>query len=477
MTKASKFLILMITWMLLLNIAHATSFDVKVTPIKDQIIVNDIAKFNISIQNNLDTNEEFTLKKTGFPFWDMYIQPLQNPITLKVPAGSSASVKLFVNPLHITSVDTYTLDTGIVLQRTGEEQKVPITIGIKSTEPLIQGYIPTVLATVSVEPEKIDPRQEFKVKIFVNNQNVINYTNLTLKAESALFEDEVHFPLGPKDDTTIELRKKVDSDIAPQASKLSVAIFKDDRVIVNPIVKEFEISEYVVKENLPKEHSFLKIRTGVKIYSNNPDYTGTITVDTTPFNNLFSSTNPRASLIKENGKYFLTWKVNLDQNKSMTVFVNENYRPIVVITILVIVAVIFYFLFRSPLVARKSIVNVGMSEGGISEAKIVVRVKNRSSKQIANIEVMDNVPHIAHVEKEISIGSMQPHAILQHPKKGVMIKWTIETLEPGDERVLSYKMKSRLSILGEFNLPAASARAKVGKRVVISNSNRVSIGG
>ena len=63
------------------------------------------------------------------------------------------------------------------------------------------------------------------------------------------------------------------------------------------------------------------------------------------------------------------------------------------------------------------------------------------------------------------------------PKKGVMIKWNIETLEAGDERVLSYKMKSRLSILGEFNLPAATARTKIGNKVIISNSNRVSVGG
>ena len=144
---------------------------------------------------------------------------------------------------------------------------------------------------------------------------------------------------------------------------------------------------------------------------------------------------------------------------------------------MIIVAVVLYFLFRSPIIVRKGIANVVMSEGGISEAKIVVRVKNRSSKQVSNIEVIDNVPHIAHVEKELSIGSMQPHAVMQHPKRGVVIKWNIEAIEPGDERVLSYKMKSRLAILGEFNLPAATARCKVGEKVVISNSNRVSIGG
>ena len=109
--------------------------------------------------------------------------------------------------------------------------------------------------------------------------------------------------------------------------------------------------------------------------------------------------------------------------------------------------------------------------------KVVVRIKNRSSNKISNIEAVDDVPHIAHVEKDLSIGSMHPHAIMKHPKKGLMIKWIIEELEAGDERVLSYKMKSRLAILGELNLPAATARCKVNNNVIISNSNRVSVGG
>ncbi|MBI2652170.1 hypothetical protein HYX00_01785 [Candidatus Woesearchaeota archaeon] len=155
MDKANKFFISMTLFLLLLNIAYAASFDAKVTPIKDKIVVDEIAEFNIAIQNNLYTAEEFTIKKAGYPFWDMYTKPLQNPITLKVPAQSESSINLSVRPLYITSVDTYTLEVGIVLERMGQEQKVPVTIGIKSTEPLIGGYIPTVLASTSISPEKL----------------------------------------------------------------------------------------------------------------------------------------------------------------------------------------------------------------------------------------------------------------------------------------------------------------------------------
>ncbi len=474
--KMNKFFINIIVFVLLINFAYAASFDVKVTSIKDKIVVDEVAEFDIAIQNNLDTDEEFTIKKAGYPFWDMYTKPLQNPITLKVPAKSSASVKLFVDPLYITSVDTYTLDIGVILQRTGQEQKVPITVGIKSTEPLIGGYIPTVLTSVSV-PENIDPREEFTIKVVLNNQNVINYTNLTIKIDSNLFKDELYIPLGPNEEKIIEIAKKIDDLTTPQEDRLIVAVFKDERMIVSPIIKEFEIKEYLSQKELLKEQSFLKIRKGVKVVSNNPDHKGVIKIEMTPFKNLLVTTSPRAETKKEDGKQYLIWQIELGKDKSMIVYTTENYRPIVVIVVLAIAAVVLYFLFRSPITVRKGIANIGMSEGGISEAKVVVRVKNRSAKQLTNIEVMDSLPHIAHVEKELSIGSMQPHAVLTHPKKGIVIKWTIETLEPRDERVLSYRMKSRLAILGEFNLPAANARAKIGDKVVISNSNRVTVGG
>lgn len=477
MSKILKFSVLLCAFLLLLNAAHAASFNVEAAAINDKIVVNEVAEFDITINNNMDREEEFTIKKAGYPFWDMYTKPLQNPITLKVPASGSSSIRLFVDPLYITSVDTYTLEVGVVLSSTGEEQKVPITVGIKSTEPLIGGYIPTVLTSTSIEPEKIDPRENFKIKIVLNNQNVLNYENLTVKIESNLFREELHVPLGPKEDKTVEVTKNIDSTTPPQEDRLVIAIFKENRMIVSPIVQEFEVKEYLHQEELQEERSFLKIRKGMRVTSNNPDYKGIIKIPTTSLQSLLLSTSPRAETAREEDKQYLIWDVKLGKDKAMTINITTNYRPIVVMLLAAIAAVILYFLFRSPVVVRKGVANIGMSEGGISEAKVVVRVKNRSPAQITNIEVMDTLPHIAHVEKELSIGSMQPHAILKHPKRGIMIKWTIDTLEAGDERVLSYRMKSRLSILGEFSLPAATARCKVGNKVIISNSNRVSVGG
>src|SRR3989338_60666 len=475
--RISNFFILLLAGILALNIAHAASFEVNVTPIKDKIVVDEVAEFRLEIRNNLDTNEEFIIKKGGYPFWDMYAEPLQNPLTLNVPANSAASINLFVDPLYITSVDTYTLEVGVVREKTGEERKVPVSIGIKSIEPLVQGYIPTIVASVDIEPKSIDPRKTTTIKIVLNNQNRINYSNLRIIVDSSIIKDEVRTDLGPEEYKLIELTKEFDAMAVPQEDRLAVTLLLGDRMVVNPIVTDFKIIQYTTQETLPGEQSFLKIKKGIKVTSNNPEYKGIIKVETNSPIKLFTTTYPKAETVEENGKQYMVWQVKLDNSKTFYAYTTENYRPIVVIVLLSAAAILLYFLFRSPIVVRKGFANVGMSEGGIADVKVVVRVKNRSSKPLAGIEVADHVPHIAHVEKELSIGSMQPHAILQHPKGDLIIKWTLENLEAGDERVLSYRMKSRLPILGELNLPAANARCKDGNKVIIRNSNRIIVGG
>ena len=64
MTKTSKFFIVAFVFLLFLNTAHAAFFEAKAVPIKDKIAVNEIAEYNITIQNNLDSDEEYTIKKT-----------------------------------------------------------------------------------------------------------------------------------------------------------------------------------------------------------------------------------------------------------------------------------------------------------------------------------------------------------------------------------------------------------------------------
>src|SRR3989338_2558514 len=126
------------------------TFSVAVASLENRIAVNETASFNVTIFNGYAEEREFQIYKEGYPFWDTYVLPLSNPITIIVPGNSQKSIVLYVRPLHITSVDTYSLDTYVKDIQTDRKQLIPLTVGIKSTEGMIQGYVPTVLTTVQM---------------------------------------------------------------------------------------------------------------------------------------------------------------------------------------------------------------------------------------------------------------------------------------------------------------------------------------
>ena len=62
MAKTSKFFIFIIAFMILMYTVHAAAFDINVTAVKDRIVVDEIAEFNLTIQNNLEIDEQLIIK-------------------------------------------------------------------------------------------------------------------------------------------------------------------------------------------------------------------------------------------------------------------------------------------------------------------------------------------------------------------------------------------------------------------------------
>ena len=119
--------------------------------------------------------------------------------------------------------------------------------------------------------------------------------------------------------------------------------------------------------------------------------------------------------------------------------------------------------------------NIEKKEGGISNLNVILTIKNRGKAQLKDIEIIDKIPNLADIEKEISLGTLQPVKIFMHEKKGSLVKWILDSIDPNEERVIRYRMRSKLSILGGFNLPASIARFRYNNKQFASKSNRVTI--
>ena len=93
-------LILIIALLISVSLANAATFDVTVAPITKRITIDEFAKFQITIKNNLrDQADEYRISNLNFPTWDVRTDPIANPITLPVPSQLSASIEIVVDPL------------------------------------------------------------------------------------------------------------------------------------------------------------------------------------------------------------------------------------------------------------------------------------------------------------------------------------------------------------------------------------------
>jgi len=456
------------------SIAYAASFDVEAVPINNRIVIDEFATFQLNIKNNLDKKDEYRIYSLNFPTWDVRTDPIQNPITLELGPGEEGSVEIVVDPLKIKDIGTYQANVNVRSKLTNKFTSVPLKISILSTAPLIGGYVPTVVTGVTL-PKKIDPREEITIKISLNNQNIIDYPDLVVTLESNLIKDTINTQLEPKEDKTLEVKISLDPLTKPQEDNLVVSVFKGNRSIIRPIVRKIEIVEYGAQELSSERKGLLLTKSQYNFVSNNNEYDGLIKVETTLLSSIFSSTNPKAKTLKEDGKRYYVWEVDLENN-DMQVTVTKNFLPLFVVIVLLIAVVIAYYVLRSPLVMRKEASNIVKSEGGISELTVVLHIKNRSKDKLKEIDITEFIPALVSIEKEVSIGSLQPTKILRHEKKkNTIVKWSLDHLDASEERVLSYKIKTKLSILGTFSLPTATASFKLNNKVLTSTSNRLSI--
>jgi hypothetical protein len=471
---AKKVILFTLIFSIYISIVNAASFEAAATPIDDRIVIDEFAKFSIEVKNNLKVKDEFRIYTLDFPTWDLRTEPIINPITIELGPGEKGSVEVLIDPLKIKDIGAYQVNANVKSRSTGQLISVPLKVTILSTTTLIQGYVPTVVTGVDIS-KKIDPRNELPIKILLNNQNIIDYPELTIDLESALIKKTISVQLGPKEEKTLEIKANLDPLTEPQEDKLVVALFFNNKSIINPIVRKLEIIEYAEPELIKEDKNLLISKQKFNFASNRKNYEGTFRLETTLLDSIFSSTNPKAKTIVENGKRFLVFDIHLE-NSGMGITVTRNFIPLFAAIILIIASLIAYYALRSPMDMRKESSNIIKKEGGTSAMTIILHIKNRTQNKLDEIEINDYIPGLVSIGGDVPIGALEPTKVLKHEKKGTtMVKWTIDSLEPSEERVLAYKTKSKLSILGSFNLPPAKANFKSGDKFYTSTSNSVSI--
>lgn len=445
----------------------AVSYQIGVEPIDNSILSNESATFKLTITNFERTSQRFQIY-TLDPNWVVRVEP---PLSTVEPSSVQEHT-LVIRPTSSISYGSEGMTVLVKHLDSGVIQKENLVIHVEDPNRQPGQFVPSVKLDLE-KPAEIDPRQPFKIGVNLRNRNGLDIKNMTLEINSPLFEKSMQLDLEPTGEKTLEFSFNLDPRQVSGEYNLNTKLLLDGKQ-VNEVKSSFTIATIKdMVENVADKDLFFRSETQVKVTNKgNGEDTHQIKLKTSLFRSIFSSTEPKVSTEKIGGERYYVWNVTLTPAESTTVTRVENYRLLIIILIIVFIAVLLYYLMRSPVIAVKETISLS-DNGEKSNLKVRIFIKNRTGKQLDAVSVIDRIPSIASYVPKETLGMVSPTKVVKTEKKGVMLKWELDILEPYEERILSYTLVSKLKIIGKLRLPNGKVHfnSKSGKERVTFTKN------
>ncbi|MAG39140.1 hypothetical protein CMO90_03565 [Candidatus Woesearchaeota archaeon] len=455
---------LLILLILASTLVSATDFYVKSVPIKKDIFSDEAAEFNITITNFLGISDVFTVSAFD-PSWNL----LTNQIL--VPADSSKSFVLKINPGSEVPLGIHAINVKFKSSQIGEFMNKVFTINIRPYDPVFGIYRPSIQFSANIDKE-VDPRKKIPIEIYLRNRNALDIGELEIEIESTLFQDKVTTTLGPLEEKRTEYLYKIDELQEPGLFSLDVKLLVKD-VVISQSTQTYEVIGYstIIQDRESKSFLFKTTETITLENLGNSKKTKKVNLAMSWLKRMLTNSDPKSTTVGKS----LEWDITLNSQELRTIIVTTNYRRPIFLLIIIFISLILYYIYRSPIIITKEAFAESQNDEGLEHLKIRLFVKNRTRKIVDRIGIIDRIPSIAQLLKSKKLGTIHPEKITPHEKKGTIIKWNIESLEPFEERIITYEIKSRLKIIGNLSLPEVRIKFMDGNKERIIYSNRVMV--
>lgn len=433
-----------------------------------QVEPGQTAVFNLLLTN--DGSKEYTVQIQGDPY---------------VGLPSSDFDYLFINPTIITlsGYEQKEITISTKLKSTALRQKryktyVTATAlnhdGVSTTFDLeVFAMPPQSAITISLpSPEtKVGPGGIFALKMTLKNNLQDNLHNIDVHVTSDLFNDQQTIELFKGQSKDLEFYLPISKDAAPKSYSYNVRIYFD---------KELQGSNQgtiTIDENLNvSQHTEISSgflyteRKTTFINNGNVEVSDSYFEEPSTVASWFTSYSLDPNYDDELGRP--TWSFTISPSQSITITSKEDYRPLLFgIIALLLLGIIAYYLFIKRVTVRKEVFKLKYSVDGVSDFKVLLHVKNSTSKPIKDVTIIDVLPKL--IQPKTNFGTLHPSGI-ERGDKGIRMMWKIPELVNGEERVISYEVEAQFKIIGEITLPNATVKYKnKSGRIIHVRSNSV----
>src|SRR3989339_731644 len=320
------------------------------------------------------------------------IAPGQNKTTtIKVLAQDSFNPGIYKLALNIES-------------DLGEKYTTGLVVYISPDTPL--SYLPSITADLVLD-KNINPQKPVTIKLDLENKNPLNLSNLTIKVTSEIseFNQETKVSIPPLEKKSIEFTLTLDPYQKPGNYYLFITLERNKDVVkiipyeitILPLTPNFLINFSTNTSFLKKSQTLMVMNPGNTLNTQN------VTVPVTILDVLFVRSTAKSEVI--DGQRYLVWAVTLPSKGSTTLNVIYSYRPLLYLAGILILFSIVYWYLRPAIKVRKRAVAT-KQDATLSELKITLNLKNLSKNHLREIEVVDLIPGIADIEKNLDMGTV-----------------------------------------------------------------------
>jgi uncharacterized repeat protein (TIGR01451 family) len=433
----------------LLSISSIAQSDISVNTINNNVKISEPAEFQVKINNNLNIKQRYSIYSLqSSQGWNVAPDPLQDRV-VEIGPGKSKTVNIKALALEEFNPGIYFVHLTIEGDQ-GDTKTLPLKIYLSPEKQA--DYLPSIKVEIDMD-ERINPREPVPIKLFIENRNPLDMKDLIVKIQSDIpqfsTQSTIHLPSLEK--KTVEFTVVPNKHQQPKEYTLFF-VFEHKGDVAKIVEKKIEILSLLPEFEIQAQEDMINLKKFMQFTISNPGNvknTQEVKYPLSFFSSLFTSQEVKSI----NEERFMIWNIELSPDEQITVNASINYRILAYIIAAILFILIFYWAVKLPIsIKKKASTRKAIHEETLSQIKITLEVKNISNKPIKNVTVVDIVPAIANVEKSLELGTLRPSDI-KHQRNGTKVTWTLAQLDAYEHRLITYKIKAKLNILGTFSLP------------------------
>jgi hypothetical protein len=164
---------------------------------------------------------------------------------------------------------------------------------------------------------------------------------------------------------------------------------------------------------------------------------------------LFTTIVPSPDKVeRKSGIVYYSWQKELNPGESLKVAVKTNwFFPFIILVFILAVVIVARMYSRTPISINKKVSFVN-AKGGEFGLRVTLAVEAR--KYVQKVNVIDKLPPLARLYGKF--GGAEP---TQFNEKAGRMEWHFGSMQPGEKRIISYIVYSKVGVIGKFVLPSA----------------------